>query len=166
MQHWTPWRVIHRCFLPLIAIKNALAVSGSSHLRSYQVRALLSPGACGLWTTQWALRGHSGLNTGQHQATRDQEMQLVTMSWVLRTLAKSQILDKWENEAQMTLETHLYYLGSLYPISFIGLAILTQVFLTVSSNINTDYTGITLEWLKWTGICSLMDGHRPAPDTG
>ena len=39
-------------------------------------------------------------------------------------------------------------------------------FLTVSDNINTDYTGITLEWLKWTGICSLMDGHGSAPDTG
>ena len=26
---WTPWRVIHRCFLQLIAIKNALAVRGS-----------------------------------------------------------------------------------------------------------------------------------------
>lgn len=92
MQHWTPWRVIHTCFLPLIAIKNALAVSGSSHLRSYQVRALLSP----LDHTMGAERPLRPQY--QHQATRDHERTAAGH----HVLAKSQ-MNECANEAQMSL---------------------------------------------------------------
>ena len=78
MQRWTPWRVIHRCFLPLIAIKNALAVSQCSHLgSSVQLSSDQGPRLSrSPRTTQWAVRGHlePQYRSGPRNMTsRDQE---------------------------------------------------------------------------------------------